>query len=104
VKPVARAAATNVGSLPSNQLTVPRSRSRSGLTLPGVKFKLRRGGAFTLLARSRGGLLDYRAVQAAADRGSTVLRKRKAGPVLPASPTVADVELRQSCVTAEGKG
>src|SRR5437764_11803731 len=94
------AGASKVGSLLSNQFSVPGSPSQNGLTLLRERFHQRSDGAFTLVAQSRGGRLDLPAVQAAARRGAAVLTNGKAGPVLPASTTVAYVEIDTSLQNA----
>jgi uncharacterized membrane protein YdfJ with MMPL/SSD domain len=49
------AGAAKVGSLLSNQFSVPGSPSQNGLTLLRQKFSQRSDGAFTLVVQSRGG-------------------------------------------------
>jgi RND superfamily putative drug exporter len=91
------AAATNVGSLLSNQFSVPGSDSQRGLTLLRDKFHERSDGAFTLVAQSTTGApLEPVAVETAAQRGAAALANGKAGPVQVASPSVAYVQLNTS--------
>src|SRR6202011_5398593 len=56
-------AASNLGSLLSNQFTVPGSPSQQGLDLLRTKFHQRSDGAFTLVVKSTGGPLNPLAVE-----------------------------------------
>jgi putative drug exporter of the RND superfamily len=94
------AGTAKVSALLSNQFTVPGSPSQAGLDLLRHKFHQRSDGAFTLVAQARGARLSLSALQAAAERGASVLADGKAGPVLPASPTVAYVEIDTSLQNA----
>jgi uncharacterized membrane protein YdfJ with MMPL/SSD domain len=95
------AAASNLGSLLSNRFSVPGADSERGLNLLRSKFHERSDGAFTLVAQSTGGRLDQAAVQAAAQRGASVLANGKAGPVLPAGGGVDYVQLDTSLENAK---
>ncbi len=94
------AGAAKVGSLLSNQFSVPGSPSQNGLTLLHNSFHERSDGAFTLVAEAHGAALDLRAVEAAAQRGARAVTGGKAGPVLRAGPSVAYVELNTSLQNA----
>ncbi|MBV9472796.1 MAG: MMPL family transporter, partial [Solirubrobacterales bacterium] len=85
--------AANVGSLLSNQFSVPGSPSQNGLTLLHDRFHERSDGAFTLVAQSTGGSLDMAAIEAAAQRGAAAVSGGKAGPALRAGSGVAYVEI-----------
>jgi RND superfamily putative drug exporter len=94
--------ASKLGSLLSNQFSVPGSPSQIGLNLLHNRFHERSDGAFTLVAQAQAGApFDLAAVQAAAARGARVLANGKAGPALPASPTVAYVEIDTSLQNAK---
>jgi hypothetical protein len=56
---------SEVGSLLSNRFTVPGSPSQNGLNLLRQKLHQRAGGAFTLVAQSRGRPLNLLAIRAA---------------------------------------
>ena len=93
--------AAKLGSLLSNQFSVPGSPSQTGLTLLHNRFHERSDGAFTLVAQAQpGAAINRAAVQAAAQRGAGALTNGKAGPVLPASSTVAYVEIDTSLQNA----
>jgi uncharacterized membrane protein YdfJ with MMPL/SSD domain len=93
--------AGKLGSLLSNQFSVPGSPSQNGLTLLHDRFHERSDGAFTLVAQAApGSSLDVPAIEAAAARGAAVVRNGKAGPVLPASPSVSYVEIDTSLQNA----
>jgi RND superfamily putative drug exporter len=87
------AATTNVGSLLSNRLSVPGADAERGLTLLRTRFHERSDGAFTLVAQSTGGRLYLNAIESAARRGASILKRGKAGPVLSAAPDVAYVQI-----------
>ncbi len=95
------AAASNVGSLLSNQFSVPGSDSERGLNLLRSKFHERSDGAFTLVAQPTGAPVNRAAVQAAAERGAAALANGKAGPVLPAGGGVYYVQLETSLENAK---
>ena len=91
------AGASKLGSLLSNQFSVPGSPSQSGLTLLHNRFHERSDGSFTLVAQAQpGGVLDLPAIEAAAQRGARALTNGKAGPALRAAPMVAYVEIDTS--------
>jgi RND superfamily putative drug exporter len=92
------AGAANVGSLLSNQFTVPGSPSQDGLTLLHNRFHARSDGAFTLVAQAARPLTasDLAAIEAAAQRGARELANGKAGPVRPANANVAYAEIDTS--------
>jgi RND superfamily putative drug exporter len=86
--------ASKVGSLLANTFNLPGSAAQKGLTLLHQRFHERSDGAFTLVAEASPGLrLDRSAIEAAAQRGAAVLSHGHAGPVLPATPRVAYVEI-----------
>ncbi len=96
------AAASNVGSLLSNQFSVPGSDSQKGLTLLRDKFHERSDGAFTLVAQATAGSqLNPAAVAVAARRGATALANGKAGPVLIAGRGVAYAQINTSLENAK---
>jgi len=86
-------AASNVGSLLTNQFSVPGSDSQRGLELLRNRFHERSDGAFTMVAQATGAGLSAAAVQAAARRAAGALRDGKAGPVQRASPNVLFAEI-----------
>src|SRR6059058_5836434 len=67
------AAASNLSSLLSNRFSVPGSDSERGLTLLRTRFHERSDGAFTLVAQSASGPVDRVGIEAAAQRGASVL-------------------------------
>jgi uncharacterized membrane protein YdfJ with MMPL/SSD domain len=95
------AAASNLGSLLSNRFSVPGSDAERGLTLLRERFHERSDGAFTLVAHSSGGAVNPVAVAAAANRGATVLKNGKAGPVLRAGPGVYYAQINTSLENAD---
>src|SRR5436305_4738571 len=86
-------ATSNLGSLLSNRFSVPGSDSERGLNLLRSRFHERSDGAFTLVVQSAGGPINRIGVVAAAQRGASVLKDGRAGPVLSASPTVDYVQI-----------
>jgi len=95
------AAATNVGSLLTNQFSVPGSDSQRGLDILRSRFHERSDGAFTLVAQSTGGRLNVTAVAAAARRGAAALTDGKAGPVLSAGPGVYYAQINTTLENAK---
>jgi RND superfamily putative drug exporter len=94
--------ASKVSSLLSNQFSVPGSQAQAGLTVLHDRFRERSDGAFTLVAQAvRPGPLDTAAIGAAARRGASALQNGRAGPVLPAAPGIAYVELDTTLVNAK---
>jgi uncharacterized membrane protein YdfJ with MMPL/SSD domain len=94
--------ASKVSSLLSNQFAVPGSQSQKGLNLLHDRFHERSDGAFTLVAQADPGRrLDAASVEAAARRGASALQNGKAGPVLPAGPAIAYVELDTTLQNAD---
>jgi RND superfamily putative drug exporter len=90
-------AASKVGSLLSNQFSVPGSPSQAGLTILRDRFHERSDGAFTLVAVSRGGgPIDLAVVNAAAHRAAGALANGNAEPARLASPRIAYVEIDTS--------
>jgi RND superfamily putative drug exporter len=89
--------AAKVGSLLTNRFSVPGSDAERGLDVLKQRFGERGVGDFTLVLQSSGGTVRdpafVRSAEAAAQRGARVIRGAKAGPVLPASPTVAYVQI-----------
>jgi uncharacterized membrane protein YdfJ with MMPL/SSD domain len=95
------AGAANVGSLLSNTFNLPGSAAQRGLVLLHRRFHERSDGAFTLVAQALPGhRLDSSAVEAAARRGASSLAHGHAGPVLPAAPGVAYVQIDTSLQNA----
>jgi uncharacterized membrane protein YdfJ with MMPL/SSD domain len=89
-------AASNLGSLLSNQFTVPGSESQRGLDVLRQRFHQRSDGAFTLVVQSTGGPLNPFAVEAAAGRGAGQLTNGKAAPVQRAAPGVLYAQINTS--------
>ena len=95
------AGAANVGSLLSNTFNLPGSAAQRGLVLLHQRFHERSDGAFTLVAQALPGQrLDASAFEAAARRGAGELADGHAGPVLPAAPGVAYVQINTSLQNA----
>src|SRR5436305_5442883 len=95
------AAASAIGSLLSNQFSVPGSDSQKGLNILRSRFHERSDGAFTLVVQSTGGALQSSVVAAAARRGASVLANGKAGPLQRAAPGVLYAELDTSLENAK---
>ena len=91
------AAASHLGDLLSNRFSVPGSDAEQGLTLLKGHFHERGDGAFSLVAAPRGGSPAdprFRArLEAAAQRAARAVRGAKAGPVQPAGPRAAFVQI-----------
>ena len=89
--------AANVGKLLTNRFSVPGSDAERGLDLLKNRFGERGVGDFTLVLQTTSTSIQNPAfihsAQAAAQRGASVIKGAKAGPVLPASPTVAYVQI-----------
>ncbi|HEY7633245.1 MAG TPA: MMPL family transporter [Thermoleophilaceae bacterium] len=89
--------AANVGKLLTNRFSVPGSDAERGLDLLKQRFGERGVGDFTLVLQSTDGSIRdpafVRNAQAAAGRGAAVIKGAKAGPVLPASASVAYVQI-----------
>ncbi|MDQ6816354.1 MAG: MMPL family transporter, partial [Actinomycetota bacterium] len=94
-------AASNLGSLLSNQFTVPGSESQRGLDVLRNKFHQRSDGAFTLVVQSTGAPLSPFAVEAAAQRGASQLTNGKAAPVQRAAPGVLYAQINTSLKNTE---
>ena len=94
------AAASDLSRLLSNRFSVPRSDAERGLDLLKAKFGERSDGAFTLVLQSTAGSVTrpafVREAKAAAGRGATQLAHGKAGLVIPASRSVAFVQITTS--------
>jgi RND superfamily putative drug exporter len=95
------AAASSLGSLLSNQFSVPGSDSQRGLNVLRSRFHERSDGAFTLVVQSTGRALQLPAVQDAARRAASVLTNGKAGPVQRAGPGVLYAEIDTSLENAK---
>ena len=89
--------AAKVGDLLTNRFSVPGSDAERGLDLLKANLGERGVGDFTLVLQSSGGSIRnpafIRSAEAAAQRGARVIPGAKAGPVLPASATVAYVQI-----------
>jgi putative drug exporter of the RND superfamily len=97
--------AANVGKLLSNRFSVPGSDAERGLNLLEDRFNERGDGAFTLVFRTDRPVANSpafrrRAATAAADAASAV-GGAKPGPVLPASRTVAYVQINSPLDNAD---
>ena len=89
--------AANVGKLLSNRFSVPGSDAERGLDLLKDRFNERGDGAFTLVFRTdrpvaKSPAFRRQAAAASADAASAV-SGAEPGPVLPASRTVAYVQI-----------
>jgi uncharacterized membrane protein YdfJ with MMPL/SSD domain len=94
--------AAHVGSLLSNQFSVPGSESQHGLDILRQHFHERSDGAFTLVVESTSGApISPDVVAAAAQRGAGVLRNGRPGPVQRASATVKYVQIQTSLQNAK---
>jgi RND superfamily putative drug exporter len=91
------AGAAKVGDLLTNRFSVPGSEAEQGLDVLKARFGERGVGDFTLVLQSSGGSIRdpafVRSAEAAAQRGARVIKGAKAGPVLPASPSLAYVQI-----------
>ncbi len=89
--------AANVGKLLSNRFSVPGSDAERGLDLLKDRFDERGDGAFTLVFQTdrpvAGTAAFKRRAEAVAIRAASVVDGAKPGPVLPASRTVAYVQI-----------
>jgi uncharacterized membrane protein YdfJ with MMPL/SSD domain len=91
------AAASNLGSLLSNRFSIPGAESQRGLDLLRKTFDERSDGAYTLVVRARHGTIRSPGFQAtaraAALRGAHAVKGAAAGPLQPASPRVAFIQI-----------
>ncbi len=92
--------ASKLGSLLSNQFSVPGSESQRGLDLLRSRFHERSDGAFTLVVQSTGAPISATVVEAAAARGASVLAHGKPGPVQRAASAVRFVQINTSLENA----
>jgi putative drug exporter of the RND superfamily len=97
--------AANVGKLLSNRFSVPGSDAERGLNLLKDRFNERGDGAFTLVFKTDRPVANSPAfrLQAAraAHRAAGAVSGAKPGPVLPASPRVAYVQINTPLENAD---
>jgi hypothetical protein len=93
--------AAKLGPLLSNRFSVPGSDAEKGLNIVRAKFHERSDGAFTLVVQSHGAPVDRATVQAAAERGASVLDQGRAGPVLSAGQGVLYAQINSALENAK---
>ncbi len=97
--------AANVGKLLSNRFSVPGSDAERGLDLLKDRFNERGDGAFTLVFQADRPVAKSpafrRQAAAAAQQAAGAIAGAKPGPVLPASPTVAYVQVQTPLENAD---
>jgi uncharacterized membrane protein YdfJ with MMPL/SSD domain len=97
--------AANVGKLLTNRFSVPGSDAERGLDLLKSKFNERGDGAFTLVLMTDRPIAKSpafrRRAEAAARQAASAVSGAQPGPVLPASPTVAYVQINTPLENAD---
>jgi uncharacterized membrane protein YdfJ with MMPL/SSD domain len=96
------AATSSLGSLLSNRFSVPGSDAQRGFDLLKDHFNERGDGAFTLVGQGDVQAPSFRvSLSAAARRAARVVKGGHAGPVLPAGPRVAYVQVATDLENAD---
>ncbi len=97
--------AANVGKLLSNRFSVPASDAERGLNLLKDRFNERGDGAFTLVFQADRPVANTpafrRQAEQAAQRAASGVSGGRAGPLLPASRTVAYVQIQTPLENAD---
>src|SRR5581483_5957184 len=97
--------AANVGKLLSNRFSVPGSDAERGLNLLKDRFNERGDGAFTLVFQADRPVANTpafrRQAEQAAQRAASGVSGGRAGPLLPASRTVAYVQIQTPLENAD---
>jgi RND superfamily putative drug exporter len=96
-------ATANLGKLLTNRFSVPGSDAEKGLNIARAHFRERSAGTFTLVVQSPGGRADATSAEAAAERAAAQVPGAKAGPVIPASASVAYVQIATPLEAADAK-